>query len=541
MSRSYRNVRPKKHWVYSVDQVQELYSVHRNTITNWVRSGLRATGGTGPQLFRGAELARFHVERLERTHKQLRPGEFKCVKCKAAVFPEIGKVTIDKTSDAKWMARSVCPDCSGIMLKLLGETEHDFILSHKKHNTSLVPRDETETRIPAGVVKIDGGDVSNWCSLNDRILFEWLKYATKYDGKSTDAHLRAIREFEALLQGKCFGKLKSDDAVCYKQHLIERLALPRAQGGLSKSSVSHRLASLREFVKWLKDQQGYRRINASLPGYFAVPRKVSAPVSKTTDKLFPTIDEAWNMVEAMPSHQLIQRRDRAIVALAFTAGLRANALISLRRKHVDEQSRTVFQDAREVRAKNGKSYTAKWFPRTDRFEGIVRSWLLELDRIGFGPEDALFPSKDDLARPSPKDGADHVPVVPMATSDAVARAFSEASKLVGKSYTPHSARHCLKALGDKMCRTLEERKAWSKNLGHSSEKVTETYYAKMTESQSAELIDRMRSEQKWSDEEKELMLDYLQHLLTRGTPEFERARTLVEARARLVEEGKVLE
>jgi hypothetical protein len=63
----------------------------------------------------------------------------------------------------------------------------------------------------------------------------------------------------------------------------------------------------------------------------------------------------------------------------------------------------------------------------------------------------------------------------------------------------------------------------------------------MTESQSAELIDRMRSEQKWLDEEKELMLDYLQHFLTRGTPEFERARTLVEARARLVEEGEVLE
>lgn len=45
MSRSYKNVRPKKHRVYDVADVLELYGISRNALSTW--GGNRATYKTG--------------------------------------------------------------------------------------------------------------------------------------------------------------------------------------------------------------------------------------------------------------------------------------------------------------------------------------------------------------------------------------------------------------------------------------------------------------------------------------------------------------
>ncbi len=42
-------------------------------------------------------------------------------------------------------------------------------------------------------------------------------------------------------------------------------------------------------------------------------------------------------------------------------------------------------------------------------------------------------------------------------------------------FNPHSFRHTLAALGESLCRTPEEFKAWSQNLGH--EGVLTTFYS----------------------------------------------------------------
>ncbi len=87
MNRSYKNVKPKIHRVYSVDDVLSLYGICRNTLSNWERFGLRSTGGKGPRLYRGAELKRFHDARKLRVKGELKLGEFKCLGCGAAVCP----------------------------------------------------------------------------------------------------------------------------------------------------------------------------------------------------------------------------------------------------------------------------------------------------------------------------------------------------------------------------------------------------------------------------------------------------------------------
>ena len=87
MSRSYKGIRLKKHRVYSAEDLMVTYSVCRNTVSNWVQSGLEPSVERRPKLFRGKTVEEFHRIRRERSKTQLRPGEFKCMSCEIAVFP----------------------------------------------------------------------------------------------------------------------------------------------------------------------------------------------------------------------------------------------------------------------------------------------------------------------------------------------------------------------------------------------------------------------------------------------------------------------
>ena len=56
------------------------------------------------------------------------------------------------------------------------------------------------------------------------------------------------------------------------------------------------------------------------------------------------------------------------------------------------RARTVSQDAREVRTKNAKTFLSKFFPVDPIFETAIAEWVAELNDMGFGPDDPLFPA-----------------------------------------------------------------------------------------------------------------------------------------------------
>lgn len=125
MSRSYTSVKPKIHRVYSVEEALSLFRICRNTLSNWVGTGLTPTGGKGPHLFRGAELKRFHDARNTRQKHELRVGEFKCLGCGNAVFPELETVLLTTSKTVRLRAEGSCPDCGAHVIKFLNATECD--------------------------------------------------------------------------------------------------------------------------------------------------------------------------------------------------------------------------------------------------------------------------------------------------------------------------------------------------------------------------------------------------------------------------------
>ena len=97
------------------------------------------------------------------------------------------------------------------------------------------------------------------------------------------------------------------------------------------------------------------------------------------------------MLDAMPTRNEIEQRDRALVAFALLSGARDRAIVSFKLKHIDVERELIEQDAREVRTKRAKTFTTWFFPVGDDIRKILVDWIAFLrHQKGFGPDDPPF-------------------------------------------------------------------------------------------------------------------------------------------------------
>ena len=93
----------------------------------------------------------------------------------------------------------------------------------------------------------------------------------------------------------------------------------------------------------------------------------------------------------MPWVTEIERRNRALVAFTLPMAARDSAIASMKLKHVDLASGSVYQDAREVETKFSKTFTTFFFPVGEEIREIVADWVNYLRQIKlWGNDDPLF-------------------------------------------------------------------------------------------------------------------------------------------------------
>jgi len=330
---------------------------------------------------------------------------------------------------------------------------------------------EESAQAPAGIGMSGEMESEPKGTVNDRIIYAWLEYAGRYDEKTMDQHLLAIRYMEDILDKMSFTGLSKSDIARVRGDLKRRVSAPH-DDAWSKSTIKHRASHIKAFLNWLLRQDGYKRLPAHLADYMELPKAFFEKALPQADKAYPTIKQAAEMVTAMPTTTPLDRRDRAMVALAFLGALRADTLVSLQVGHIDIAAQRITQDSAVSRTKNGKSLEITWFPVPDCFSKIVTDWVEELMKIGFGPKDALFPPMawlDGTEQP----GAQQC--LPMRSAHAVTMAFQKASQYAPEAYTPHAAKHTIGALRDELPLTELARKAWSVNMGHEKETTTVNY------------------------------------------------------------------
>jgi site-specific recombinase XerD len=211
-----------------------------------------------------------------------------------------------------------------------------------------------------------------------------------------------------------------------------------SERGAMKSTVARKLAAIRTFYRHLVERAELEANPAEL---------VSSPKK---DAYLPKVlkpDEMAELLERIPASTALDVRDRALLELAYAAGLRAEELVNLDLKSLDP-------DAEEVRVE-GKGGRTRIVPVGEHAWRALERYLARArTALNTGESEALFLSKTGRR---------------LSTSD-IRRRLRLQTRRAGVS--PHTLRHSFATHlleGGADLRTIQEL------LGHSSISTTQTY------------------------------------------------------------------
>ena len=314
---------------------------------------------------------------------------------------------------------------------------------------------------------------------NERIkrrYFTYLKEAKRHSEPTVDAVAKSLARFESYNKYKDFKAFHYQQAVSFKNHLAEQHG-QRSGEKLSKATLNSTLANLKRFFQWLAGQPGYKsRMQYSDADYFNLSDKDTRIATAKREQKAPTLEQVKHVIENMPKSNDIELRNRALIAFTLLTGARDGAIASMKLKHIDLVAKCVNQDSREVQTKFSKTFTTFFFPVGDDILAIVNDWVsyLRVTKL-WGNDDPLFPSTLITVGESQQFEATGLKRKPWSNATPIRNIFRQAFTSAGLPYfNPHSLRDTLALLGETMCKTPEEFKAWSQNIGH--DKVLTTFY-----------------------------------------------------------------
>jgi integrase len=316
------------------------------------------------------------------------------------------------------------------------------------------------------------------CAENERIkrkYFTFLKEARRNSEPTVDAAAKALNRFEVFTKFKEFKAFHFQQAIAFKRHLAEQKGQQSGEK-LSKATLHATLTQLKKFFQWLAWQPGYKsRVQYADAEYFNLSDKDTRIATANRQQRFPTLEQIKYVLSKMPLGNEIERRNRALVAFTLLTGARDSAIASLKLKHVDLIAGCVNQDAREVKTKFSKTFSTFFFPVGEEFRNIVTKWVSYLrDEKLWGNDDPLFPATQIGLGATRQFEAVGLIRGHWSNATPIRTIFRGAFNRAGLPYfNPHSFRNTLVQLGQDLCKTPEQFKAWSQNLGH--EKVLTTF------------------------------------------------------------------
>jgi integrase len=328
---------------------------------------------------------------------------------------------------------------------------------------------------------------------NERIKRKYLTFLKQAKGRneaSIDAVAKAISRFEIYTKWKDFKAFHVEQAIAFKTHLASQKHHQTGEP-LSLATMNGAVRNLKAFIEWLSQEVGYKsRIKYTDAEYFNLSEKEARIAKARRNKPVATLEQIKHVLNIMPAITVIERRDRAVLAFTLLSGARDGVIASLKLKHIDFNSNSVYQDAREVKTKFSKTFKSYFFPVGDEVREIIFDWVKFLkEELLFGNNDPLFP-KTKMSQGSDSNfAASGLTREHWSGAATIRKIFKEAFLLAGlPSFNPHSFRNTLASLGETLCHSPEEFKAWSQNLGHEGVLTTFYSYGDVQEGRQGEII-----------------------------------------------------
>jgi tyrosine recombinase XerC len=183
---------------------------------------------------------------------------------------------------------------------------------------------------------------------------EFLRYLEVQKGASTHT-LRAYRkDLEA------FSAYVRKDTRDVGMIDVRGFVALQIKQGLNKTTAGRRLASVRSFLKFMH-REGYIKSNPA--------KLVSTPKTQAALPRFLSVDDAFTLIEKPEGIGFIHARDRAILELLYSSGLRVSEIADLNTDDINTREGLV-----KVRGKGRKE---RILPVGAKAVDAVKSYLVE--------------------------------------------------------------------------------------------------------------------------------------------------------------------
>ncbi len=141
---------------------------------------------------------------------------------------------------------------------------------------------------------------------------------------------------------------------------VRAFVAQQIKNGLSKTTAGRRLAAVRSFLKYL-NREGYIEANPA--------KLVSTPKAQKLLPKFLTVDETFSLIEQPAGIGFMKARDRAILELLYSSGLRVSEIAGLTMEDINTREAV-------VRVK-GKGRKERILPVGSKALDAIKSYLVE--------------------------------------------------------------------------------------------------------------------------------------------------------------------
>lgn len=535
MPRKYDPTRARKHWVYSRDDLKDIYRVSDGTIRNWMRAGLEPVDNMRPKLFAGYKVRQFITGMRWPDGRTPQDGRIYCPVCQG-FKPVITGTIKTSVADTKCLSvTGVCTDCHNMLQADIAPDEVPEIFASAIN----IPRHSSDVSDGG----ISGETWRNGASIppethngNLRWLYDYRVFLgsnRELDPRTVDEHLRALARMTAFLGHKRFEQINIADVCRFKDELRKRRVL-EGDMGLSWSTLGHTLDRCRAFFEWFQRRPDIK-LDPDLPGYFELSRKERAAESSKVKGTSLTFDWALCLFAAMPASTPIEVRNSAVVAMLATTGIRVRALVTLRGKHVNTHTRWINQDPREVSTKYSKHIRTYCLDLGSGLLDAIRSWARWREVNGFGAEAPFFlPDRYIQSNAIGLGYCSAETSVPECwkSDDPIQRIIKDAAQAAGipaDNISSHDFRKVLHPfLSKRGSMAIFEEVALQLNLGHTPTETIRKNYTSMQDSEREEILDELCRRALSHRTELELYLAFERREITSADPDYERAKGIYE-------------
>ncbi|MEE8043791.1 MAG: tyrosine recombinase XerC [Thermodesulfobacteriota bacterium] len=270
---------------------------------------------------------------------------------------------------------------------------------------------------------------------------DFLSSERNYSKHTLKAYIADIKEFGLVL--KDMGLISADNGEIDFAHMDEtpiRTFISRLYGKNKRVSISRKLASIRTFYEFLIRNGTIKSNSAKL---------VPTPKGEKRLPTFLTVDEVVKLVETPGSENVYESRDRAILELLYSCGLRVSELVGINLNNLDLISMSV-----KVLGKGNKE---RMVPLGSKASTAIKTYISQ--RLDLKPEDDYLFVNSRGGRLSTR------------SIDRIIKKYAAISG-IPKNISPHVLRHTFATHllgGGADLRAIQEM------LGHKSLSTTQRY------------------------------------------------------------------